>query len=692
MPCAAFEPALASPDTGLMHGKLALRRAARARAAAPAVFACQVDLARSGLVSNQAARGVRMREVRVSSTPRLRPARLLLGWALLAMATSGWAQAQAQANPGSTVQVIGTRAPTALDRVVADVVVIDRDRIRATSADSLEDLLRREGGIQLSRNGAPGQNASVLIRGSGASNTLVLIDGVRVGSATLGQTDLAAISLAQVERIEIMRGPGSSLYGADAIGGVINIVTRRGDGAPYISGNLAGGNHASAEGYLAVSGSSENFDYALSLSGETSHGVSALLPGDPFGLYNPDDDGFSRYGLTLAGGYSWQIGQRIGLSYSGSRLRSQFDSAEYPPPNFAPDPSPDFRNRTTTQLVALEYQGVASDEWTHLLRASYQTDQLQSGANVISLYDTTRRQITAQTTWTPSPQHQLVGAVDLLTEAVDATEFKAPDRDNTGLVLGYTGRFDANKLQADLRWDHNSVYDNQTTGKLGWGMEVAPGWSVRAVAGTAFRAPTFNDLYFPNFGVVTLLPERSRSIEAGLNYQAEQTSVAATAYYNKVSDLIGYQSDPSQCPPGLNFGCAGNTARAVLQGLTLQGLQQLDNFQFTLALDWLNAKDQDTDQTLPRRAANQQTFAVDWNEGPWQLGGTVLRVSSRPDAGVLLPAYALLNLNARWRFERSWQLEARLQNAFDKDYQPARDYQDVGRQFWIGLRYDGRGL
>ena len=690
MPCAAFEPALASPDTGLMHGKLALRRAARARAAAAAVFACQVDLARSGLVSNQAARGVRMREVRVSSTPRLRPARLLLGWALLAMATSGWAQAQA--NPGSTVQVIGTRAPTALDRVIADVVVIDRDRIRATSADSLEDLLRREGGIQLSRNGAPGQNASVLIRGSGASNTLVLIDGVRVGSATLGQTDLATISLAQVERIEIMRGPGSSLYGADAIGGVINIVTRRGDGAPYISGNLAGGNHASAEGYLAVSGSSENFDYALSLSGETSHGVSALLPGDPFGLYNPDDDGFSRYGLTLAGGYSWQKGQRIGLSYSGSRLRSQFDSAEYPPPNFAPDPSPDFRNRTTTQLVALEYQGVASDEWTHLLRASYQTDQLQSGANVISLYDTTRRQITAQTTWTPSPQHQLVGAVDLLTEAVDATEFKAPDRDNTGLVLGYTGRFGANKLQADLRWDHNSVYDNQTTGKLGWGMDVAPGWSVRAVAGTAFRAPTFNDLYFPNFGVVTLLPERSRSIEAGLNYQAEQTSVAATAYYNKVSDLIGYQSDPSQCPPGLNFGCAGNTARAVLQGLTLQGLQQLDNFQFTLALDWLNAKDQDTDQTLPRRAANQQTFAVDWNEGPWQLGGTVLRVSSRPDAGVLLPAYALLNLNARWRFERSWQIEARLQNAFDKDYQPARDYQDVGRQFWIGLRYDGRGL
>jgi len=606
------------------------------------------------------------------------------------MAASSWAQAQA--NPGSAVQVIGTRAPTALNRVVADVVVIDRDRIRATSADSVEDLLRREGGIQLSRNGGPGQNASVLIRGSGASSTLVLIDGVRVGSATLGQTDLAAISLAQVERIEIMRGPGSSLYGADAIGGVVNIVTRRGDGEPYLQGNLGVGNHAAGEGYVAVSGSDQRFDYALSVSGETSNGVSAVLPGDQFGIYNPDDDGFTRYGLSLAGGFSWQKGQRVGLSYSASRLRSQFDSAEYPPPNFLPDPSPDFRSRVTTQLTALEYQGMVSSEWTNLLRASYQTDQLESGANVVSTYDTSRRQFTAQTTWTPTSQHQLVAAIDLLTESIHSSDYSAPQRDNTGLIVGYSGRFGAQKLQADLRWDHNSVYDDQTTGKLGWGMDLAEGWSVRAVAGTAFRAPTFNDLYYPGYGVVSLSPERSRSVEAGVDYRTGSTSVAATAYYNKVSDLIGYQADPSQCPPGFNFGCADNTARALLQGITLQGLQQWGNFQFTLALDWLNAKDTDTDQTLPRRAANQQTFAVDWNEGPWQLGGTVLRVGSRPDGGVLLPAYALLNLNARWRFERSWQLEARLQNAFDEDFQPARDYQDVGRQVWIGLRYDGRGL
>lgn len=613
-------------------------------------------------------------------------------WSVVVFSAAPAAWAQAEATPPSEVQVIGTRAPAALGSVVSDVVVIDRDRIRASSADSIEDLLRREGGMQASRNGGPGQTAGLMIRGSSSSSTLVLIDGVRTGSATLGQTDLATISLGQVERIEIMRGPGSSLYGADAIGGVVNIVTRRGDGAPYLRGNIAGGNHASGEGYAALSGSNAGFDYALSVSGETTKGVSAVRPGDLWGIYNPDDDGFSRYGLSLAGGYSWQQGQRIGLSYSGSRLRSQFDSAEFLPPNFLPDASPDFRNRLDTQLTTLQYQGTLSTEWTNLLRASYQTDQLESGANVISTYNTTRRQFTAQTTWQASAQHQLVGAIDYLDESIYSSDYQAPSRDNTGLVLGYTGRFGAQKLQADLRWDHNSAYDNQTTGKLGWGMDIADGWSVRAVAGTAFRAPTFNDLYYPGYGVATLQAERSRSIEAGVNYKAAMTSLAATAYYNKVSDLIGYQADPNLCPPGFPFGCAGNTARALLQGITMQGLQQWGNFQFTLALDWLNAKDRDTDEQLPRRAANQQTFAVDWTEGPWQLGGTVLRVSQRPDAGVLLPAYALLNLNARWRFERFWQIEARLQNATGRDYQPARDYQDVGRQFWIGLRYDGKGL
>jgi vitamin B12 transporter len=673
-----------------MHGKLAPRRAAQAAVAERlASRRCQVALATAGLV-NTARAGCAEAEARLSAKPMWQPRWALAVLGLLQPGATAWSQTATE--PGDTVQVIGTRAPTALSRVVADVVVIDRDRIRASSADSIEDLLRREGGMQLSRNGGPGQSASILIRGNGASNTLVLIDGVRVGSATLGQTDLAAISLAQVERVEIMRGPGSSLYGADAIGGVVNIVTRRGEGSPHLSGNVAAGTRQSAEGYLALGGASAVFDYALSASAETSDGQSAILPGDAFGQYNPDDDGFARSGVQLAGGFGWRSGQRIGFSYSASRLKSQFDSVQFLAPDFAADATPDFRNRLDTQLAAVDYSGTFSEAWAGSLRASYQSDRLQSGADLTSVYDTTRRQLTAQATWTPQSAQQLVLAAELLRESIGSSDYAAPDRDNTGLVLGYTGRFAEHKLQADLRWDHNSVYGNQTTGKVGWGMDLAQGWSLRLVAGTAFRAPTFNDLYFPGFGIVDLLPERSRSIEAGVGYRDASTTLDATIYHNKVSDLIGYQGDPAHCPPGFPFGCAGNFSQALLQGLTAQGVQRWGDFVFTLALDWLDAKDTNTDQKLPRRASNQQTLAVDWNLGPWQLGGTLLNVGSRPDAGVLLPAYQLLNLNARYRLAERWQLEARLQNALDEAYQPVADYQGSGRMFWLGLRFDGQGL
>jgi vitamin B12 transporter len=601
------------------------------------------------------------------------------------------ARAQAE-GASSAVQVVGTRAPAALGSVVADVVVLDRDQVRATTADSVEDLIRRVGGIQLSRNGGPGQNASVFVRGSGASSTLVLIDGVRVGSATLGQTDLASLSLGLVDRIEIMRGPGSSLYGADAVGGVINIVTRRGEGAPWLQANGLIGNDRSAEGYAAVSGAMGAFEYAFSLSGESSAGISAVVPGDAFGLYNPDDDGYDRGGLNLAGGWTFAPGQRIGLNYVATRLNAQFDSAEYPPPNFAPDPSPDFRNKLTTQLAALDWRGTFSTQWTATLRGAWQSDALDSGANVINRYDTTRRQLTAQATWTPQPDQQFVGAVDWLSESITSSDYAAPDRDNTGLVLGYTGRFAPFRLQADLRWDHNSVYGDNTTGKLGAAVDLPAGFALRALVGNAFRAPTFNDLYYPGYGVPTIQPETSRSIEAGVGWQADATTLNATWYRNDVSDLIGYQGDPALCPPGYPFGCADNTSEARLQGVTVQALQQIGAFGFTLALDWLKATDQATGQRLPRRASNQQSFAVDWNEGPWQLGGTLVAVGSRPEAGVTLPAYWLLDLNARWRFERDWQLEARLNNATDEAYQPVKDYQGVGRRFWIGLRYDGRGL
>ncbi|MEP7103059.1 MAG: TonB-dependent receptor [Burkholderiales bacterium] len=600
--------------------------------------------------------------------------------------------AQTQLTP---IVVTGSREPQPLDRVTADVVVIDAQTIRSSTADSIEDLLRREAGVQVSRTGGPGQNASVFIRGAGASNTVVLIDGVRVGSATLGQVEFESISLSQIDHIEVLRGPGSSLYGADAVGGVIQIFTKRGEGDPRFTANGAIGGYRSRQGGAGVSGASGGFDYAASLARESSRGVSALKPGDQFGNYNPDDDGFKRDTAQFKLGFAPAAGHRIGVNLVESRLNAQYDASEYAPPTYAQDASPDFRNKLKSDVISLDYRGVITPAWTTTAQLSHNDDDLKSGGNTIDRFRTRRDQLTWQNAWQPNAENQLVLAYEHLNEKAESASFLSDEkRSNNAFILGYTGQFGAQVVQADLRRDQNSVYGGETTGRLGWSMEVAKGLRVRALAGTTFRAPSFNELFYPGFGVSTITPERGRSVELGLNWRAGDSEASATVYQNRVRDMIAYESDSSFCPadPSYSSGCAANIGRARLQGATFSGSQGFGALRVSGTVDFLDAKDLDTGKRLSRRAAHQESLAADYGLGAWTFGGALLAVGARPDGAVTLGSYATLDLRARWRFAPQWQLEAKLLNATDRQYEPARDYQPLGRQAWIGVRYDSKGL
>jgi vitamin B12 transporter len=215
---------------------------------------------------------------------------------------------------------------------------------------------------------------------------------------------------------------------------------------------------------------------------------------------------------------------------------------------------------------------------------------------------------------------------------------------------------------------------------------------VRALAGTSFRAPTFNDLYFPGYGVATVRPERGRSLELGIDWTGGSTELSATAWRNRVRDLIGYQPDPGRCPAGYPFGCAGNTADARLAGATLSAAQRLGNWAARAQVDLLDATDAATGERLPRRAAHQETLGLDWLRGDWSAGASATVVGSRPDGGVRLGGYTVVDLKAGWRFAPTWRLEAKLLNAGDRRVEPTRDYQGLGRQAWLVLRHDGRGL
>lgn len=595
------------------------------------------------------------------------------------------------------VVVIANRVPVPLSQVLADVIVIDEAQLRNAAGSTVEDLLRDMAGVQLSRNGGPGQSAGIFIRGASMANTVVLIDGVRIGSATLGQAALEALGLGAIERIEVLRGPGSSLYGADAVGGVVQVFTRRGQrGAPRFHASLSAGRYRSGEAQAGASAVLGDVDVALSLSREASDGVSAVAnPADAFGRYNPDADGFSRGSVSAQVGYALTQTQRIGLRLLQTRLRSQFDSSEFgPPPTSTPDPSPDFRSRLKTKLAALTHSATIGGAWRSELMLAESRDELASGANVVDRFDTRRRQLSWQPSVELASETTLVGLAERTELRVQSTSFGADARrsNNNALGVSAVGRIDVHRWQIDLRHDEHDVYGGQTTGKLAYAWQATPQWLLRAAAGTAFRAPSFNELYFPDFGVPGIRPERSRSVEVGVTWQGAGVSAQATGYDNRVRDLINFESDPAACPAGYAFGCAANIGRARLRGLSLSAQGAVDAWRWRVGAELLDAKDRGTGQRLTRRAAYSGNATLGYDAAPWGAHATINAVGARPEGGAQLAAYQLLDLGAHWQFASSWRFEAKLLNAFDRRYEPAKDYGALGRQAWIGVRFDSNAL
>ncbi len=591
------------------------------------------------------------------------------------------------------VVVTGSREPLSSARLAADVVVINAATIRASTADSVADLLRREAGVQLSRNGGPGQTTGLLLRGASSAQSVVLVDGVRIGSATLGSAALEALALSQVDRIEVLRGPGSSLYGADAVGGVVQIFTRAGRTAmaAQVQGALAVGGYGSREASVGMRGGGELWDAAASAASERSRGVSALRAGDQFGNHNPDRDGYRLDSAQMQLGLRPAAGQRIGLNLVQTRLNSQYDASEFVAPAFSQNNRPDFRTRLNTEVASLDWRGDFAGELAASARASRSVDDSRSGGSATSRFRTTRQLLGAELVWRNGPFGQWVAALERNEDRASSTSFRADvERSNSAVVLEFTGQAGPWAWQADVRRDDPSDFDSVSTGRVGGAYLLAPGLKLRALAGSTFRAPSFNDLYFPNYGVATVRPEKGRSVEAGVNWQSGTTQASATLYRNRVRDLIGYQSNRAFCPPaaGFNFGCAGNTSRAELQGATLAASHTAGAWTWRAQLDSLRARDLNSGAPLPRRAERQGSLGADWTAGAWTAGARLLHVGARPDGGKTLAAESTVDLQATWRAAPAWSVQAKLLNATDERIEPVRDYQGLGRQAWLVLRYE----
>lgn len=576
------------------------------------------------------------------------------------------------------VAVTATRSMQPIAELLADITVIGADEIARGGVQSLPEFLQRQPGVEIVQNGGPGAVSGIFLRGANRGQTLVLVDGVRIASSSAGATSLEAIPLDQIERIEILRGPASGLYGADAIGGVVQVFTRRGAGA--VSGNASAGYGTdrtwNANGGLA--GSRGPAQFAVQVAAKGSNGFNAIADPASF-LYNPDPDGYSNRSVSASAGFTVAPEQELSAQYFRSRLDNQFDG------------SPDFDDRTIT--IAQTWQVASRNRlatfWVSRLSAGEGVDDSRTQTAYGTFpFKTTQRQYAWQNELA-LPAGTLTAGYERREERVATDAGFATTTRNTDSLFGvYQLRVDAHALQANLRRDDASQYGGKTTGAIAYGYRFAAGARATVGYSTGFKAPSFNDLYYPNFSNPDLVPETSENIEAGAHWNGTIGGAAvearAVAYRNRVSQLIVFQCDA-------NFVCVPrNVDRATLEGVTL-GFEARDEAGIALSasLDLQSPEDDRTGNLLPRRARRHGAVGVRYPCGPVRLGADLVASSLRyddPANRVRMGGYGIVNLTAEWTLAQGWTLFARADNVFDRNYELAAGYATGGATVFGGVR------
>jgi vitamin B12 transporter len=572
--------------------------------------------------------------------------------------------------------VTATRTAQSPSTILSDIRLIDDEEIAAAGVSTLTELLQSKAGVEITANGGPGQASGVFIRGANTSHVVLLIDGVRINSATTGMNAFEQIPLNQIERVEVLRGPGSSLYGADAIGGVIQIFTKRGgDRASFSAG------YGTYDSRRYTAGLGRDFGptrFSVQLGYEDTDSFSATNENVPFAafVFNPDDDPYRNRNLGFNVSHEWAVGQELIARVFVSEGEAHFDTG----------PGADAINEQQLSSYALESRNRITRLWQSTVRLARGTDDAEFKGAFPSEFRTDQDQATWQNE-VVALGGQIAAGLEYRREKIDASiPFAQTRRTIRSAFAGYSAHFDSHLLQASLRTDDNSQFGNRTTGNFHYGYRVTPGWRLSAGVGTAFHAPTFNDLYFvdPFFvGNPNLEPEKSRNFEAAVNYDAGTQRAGLTFYNNRIRDLIA--NDFSVFPATVI-----NVNEAQIRGATLHYGTDLGAYAVRAEITHQKAEDEATGNELVRRARTFGTAGVTRTIGGLRLGGEVVGSGRRFDDfenAVRIAGYALLNLHAAYALTSDLTLAARWNNVFDKDYELARGFNTPGSNVFVSLEY-----
>ena len=578
--------------------------------------------------------------------------------------------ASATADP---VVVTATRTPEPLSATIRPVELIPAEIIQRSGQDSFTELLQQQANVEITSNGGPGQTSGIFLRGANSSHTLVLLDGIRLNNAAGGTTAFENLPPSQIARVEVVPGPMSSLYGSDALGGVIQLFTQRWPDAPRATGSVGFGSYDTAMVNGGLSAGTENTGFTLSAGYIDTRGFSATNSTEPFGSFNPDDDGYRNTSVSGNIVHRFAPDQELGFNLFYSNGRTHFDSG----------PASDDINNRAIGVYSAYSRNRITQGWTSLVRLGVSEDNLVIDGSFPGDLDSKQTQATWQNDFT-TRLGTVIAGIELLRQEVGGnTTFSVDERDIYSAFAGYTGEFGPHALSASVRNDDNSQFGSQPTGAIGYAFRVTPEWRLRANAGTAFHAPTFSDLYFPGFGNPNLLPEEGTSWEVGAEYRRGQQQLGLTYFQNRVTNLIVF--DATTFKPV-------NVGEASINGFELAYNGELFGLELRARLTLQNAINDVTDKRLPRRADIFGNAGIARSFGPVRVGAEVVGAGPRFDSLNEAPAsemdgYVLLNLVATYSFAKNWNAQLRWNNVSDEHYELAKGYNTPGSNIFLSVQY-----
>ncbi len=583
------------------------------------------------------------------------------------------------------VVVTATRLATPLKTTLPHTTLIDQDDIRQSGARDITTLLRQEAGLEMTQDGGIGQRSSLFIRGTNSSHTLVLIDGVPINSATAGGAALDQIMLDQVDRVEIARGNLSSLYGSQAIGGVVQIFTKAGNATPGGSIHAGLGEYRSSKVGVGYRYQGEVLSLGVSASTLNTEGYSAIREADvqtlPFPARDQDRDGYRNASLSANAKYRYAPGQAVGLSAFHSTARTQYDDLF------------EQSNSSKPKLTAasLIFENTIAEIWKSRFLVGTGIDDSRSFNEGVlaSHFKTTNEKFEWQNDFRVMGNDAIIVGLDYMKQRVDFDggfgDVIDKQRQSTAGFIGYVAKFaGGHQLQLNLRHDHFSDVGDRTTGLLGGGFAITDQITFSTMISTAFRAPSFVDLYYP-FGVGNpdLKPERARSAEIGIQY-AHARGLAKLVYFrNRLKDLIAFVGNTTV-----------NINRAKSDGLELSYDAAFGDTTLRISATRQNAIDETTGERLLRRAKQFAALRLGHHLGDWNFSSELIASGSKQDirvddsTRVRTPGYGLINLKTTYNLNKQTRLQLQLDNVLDKRYQLAHGYNREGRNASIDLSYE----